>query len=309
MPEVRPNSPSVHALREGVFSVGLDRSFVPIAPTDPPARGALKLSINPFLVKIPASGDALHEAPARNILIDAGLGEFSEGGSLDALRQNLARHGLTELDITDVLLSHLHYDHMAGLAHQENGFWELTFPDATIWANRSEAEKALAKELFYDEQKTEFLHFIANRASFELIDEGEGPFPGFRSEVIGGHTEFSLAWSFTLSFSDRQQTFLMAGDVIGSKGALLRKYAAKYDFDAEKGMESREMLKKRALDEGLILLAYHDVESPLMRLTGHDAKSGYDIVPLGHDFIWDENIEDETFDRVKETANEGDSND
>jgi glyoxylase-like metal-dependent hydrolase (beta-lactamase superfamily II) len=193
---------------------------------------------------------------------------------------------------------------MAGLAHQENGFWELTFPDATIWANRNEAERALAKELFYDEEKTEFLHFIANRASFELIDEGEGPFPGFRSEVIGGHTEFSLAWIFTLSHSRRQQTFLMAGDVIGSKGALLRKYAAKYDFDAEKGMQSREMLKKRALDEGLVLLAYHDVESPLMRLTNYDPKSGYDIKLLGHDFTWADYIEDQTLDDVEEAANE-----
>lgn len=288
MPEDRSLTPSVHALREGVFSVGLDRTFVPIAPTDPPARGALKLSINPFLVKIPASGDESHDAPARNILIDAGLGEYSEGGSLDALRQNLARQGLTELDVTDVLLSHLHYDHMAGLAHQENGFWELTFPEATIWANRKEAEKALAKDLFYDEEKTEFLHFIANRASFELIDEGQGPFPGFQSEIIGGHTEFSLAWSFTLNGSGRQQTFIMAGDVIGSKGALLRKYAAKYDYDAEKGMDSREMLKKRALDQGLILLAYHDVDSPLMRLTGYDPKSGYDFELLGHSFSMDE---------------------
>lgn len=289
MPDLHSPTPSVHALREGVFSVGLDRAFNPIAPTDPPARGALKLSINPFLIRIPASqGQA-----SRNILLDAGLGEFSEGGSVQALRDNLAVHGLTEYDITDILLSHLHYDHMGGLAHREHGFWELSFPEATLWANRQEAEKALAKEVFYDDEKTEFLHFIANRANLELIDPGAGPFPGFESEIIGGHTEFSLAWSFTLSTPDRQiptrsQRFIMAGDVIGSKGALLRKYAAKYDFDAEMGMQARESLKKRAFDEGLILLAYHDTESPLMRLTDYHANSGYEIDPVGHAFTFGE---------------------
>ncbi len=306
MPDTRSLYPSVHALREGVFSVGLDRTFNPIAPTDPPARGALKLSIHPFLIQIPASAGQ----PARKILLDAGLGEFSKNGSVKAIREHLRGHGLTELEITDVLLSHLHYDHMGGLAHRESGFWELTFPEATIWANRRETEKALSKALFYDDEKTEFLHFIANRANLELLDPGEGPFPGFRSEIIGGHTEFSLAWSFTLvspdpsshqglspdstaslnSVTPKAQTFIMAGDVIGSKGALLRKYAAKYDFDAEKGMEARENLKKRALEQDLILLAYHDVDSPLMRLTGYDPKTGYEILPLGHAFQLDESV-------------------
>lgn len=257
----------VTALQEGVFSVGLDRMFVPIAPEDPPAKGALKLSIHPFLIRLSTQPMA--------ILLDAGLGEFSKGGSLETMRRNLARHSLTDYEITDIVLSHLHYDHTGGLAHRENGYWELTFPKARIWANRKEYEKTLSAERFYDEEKTEFLHFLDTHADIHLIEEGEGPLPGFRSRVIGGHTEFSLAWYVTDPVTG--QTFVMAGDVIGSRGAIMRKYAAKYDFDAERGMQVREELKQEAYEQGHILMLYHDWESGLVRLVDRDPRSGYVI--------------------------------
>lgn len=280
---------SVHALQEGIFSVGLDRRFIPISPDDPPARGALKLGISPFLI--------LREG--RVILIDAGLGEFSEGGTVQTMRDHLERFGLNEYHVTDIVLSHLHYDHIGGLAHRENGWWELTYPDAAVWVNRREYEKTLAADRFYDEEKTQFLHFLAGRADFRPVDEGPLPVPGFHSRHIGGHTEFSVAWLYhdlpgeaaeadapsgtagTDPASDpKGRTYLMAGDVIGSRGAVRRKYAAKYDFDPDAGMAAREALKAEALQYGWNILAYHDSECPVFRLTGFDAREGYLIENL-----------------------------
>lgn len=271
---------SVHALREGIFSVGLDRRFIPIAPSDPPARGALKLAISPFLI--------LREN--RVVLLDVGLGEFSEGGSVQTLRDHLERFGLTEYHVTDIVLSHLHYDHIGGLAHRENGYWELTFPEAAVWVNRREYEKTVATDRYYDEEKTPFLHFLVGRADFRPIDEGPAPVPGFHSRHIGGHTEFSVAWFYRdlpdegpasePGDPDSGPLYLMAGDVIGSRGAVRRKYAAKYDFDPDAGMAAREALKAEALDTGAIILAYHDAECPVFRLTGLDPREGYLIENL-----------------------------
>ena len=96
----------VHPLYEGTFSVGLDTKFNRIDRDDPPAKGALKISLNPFLIQ---SGN-------KNILFDVGIGDFGEDTSTDLIKENLEELGLTEYDITDIFASHLHYDHIGGLA-------------------------------------------------------------------------------------------------------------------------------------------------------------------------------------------------
>ncbi|MEX0823795.1 MAG: hypothetical protein WD008_05360, partial [Balneolaceae bacterium] len=63
MQDTEKNLPVI-PLYEGTFSVGLDKKFNRINRNDTPKKGALKLSINPFLIK---DGN-------RNILFDAGLG-------------------------------------------------------------------------------------------------------------------------------------------------------------------------------------------------------------------------------------------
>ncbi len=126
-------------LYEGTFSVGLDKKFNRIDRDDPPAKGALKISLNPFLIK----------SEKRNILFDVGIGDFGEDTSTDTIKQNLEKHGLTEYDITDIFASHLHYDHIGGLAGQSSGHWQLTFPDAKLWVSGEGWKKALAQDEKY----------------------------------------------------------------------------------------------------------------------------------------------------------------
>ncbi|HET6528617.1 MAG TPA: MBL fold metallo-hydrolase, partial [Balneolaceae bacterium] len=127
---------TAHPLYEGTFSVGLDKKFNRIGRNDPPAKGALKISINPFLIQ---SGD-------KNILFDVGIGDFGEDTSTDIIKENLAKHGLSEYDITDIFASHLHYDHIGGLAGRSSGFWELTFPDANLWVSKNGWQKMTTKD-------------------------------------------------------------------------------------------------------------------------------------------------------------------
>src|SRR5690554_5915661 len=105
------------ALYEGTFSVGLDRKFIRIPRDGKPAKGALKISLNPFLIV----------TEERKYLFDCGIGEFGEDTGPDTIRENLQKYDLEDYDITDIFISHLHYDHLGGLAHKQNGYWELTF--------------------------------------------------------------------------------------------------------------------------------------------------------------------------------------
>jgi glyoxylase-like metal-dependent hydrolase (beta-lactamase superfamily II) len=252
----------VDALYEGTFSVGLDKKFVRINREDPPKKGSLKLSINPFLI----------QCRDKNILFDAGLGDFGEDTSTDIIRKNLEQFNLTDYDITDVFTSHLHYDHIGGLAGKSNGYWELTFPDARVWVSRNEWEKLMHLDgATDDETKIDFIHFLDARADIQFLDEKDQPYPEIRVQEVGGHTEFSQ-----VLFVDKEdQKYMMAGDVIGRRMAFQKKFKAKFDFDPDKAMKKREELKKLAYEQNYTVLAYHESVTPIFKVTGYDQDHGY----------------------------------
>ncbi|NGP88536.1 MBL fold metallo-hydrolase [Fodinibius halophilus] len=254
---------SAHALYEGTFSVGLDKKFNRINRDDPPAKGALKISLNPFIIQ---SGN-------KNILFDVGIGDFGEDTSTETLKKNLEEYNLTEYDITDIFASHLHYDHIGGLVERSSGFWELTFPDAKLWVSENGWQKIMTQDEYYDEEKTAFIHFLDAKADIHFLDDDEQPYPEISVEKIGGHTEFSQV----LLFDDGTQKYMMAGDVLATRGEVNRKFAAKYDFDAQQSMRARKELLKRAYEEQYILMGYHDSHHPLFKLTDYDEQQGYKI--------------------------------
>lgn len=250
-------------LYEGTFSVGLDKKFNRIGREDSPAKGALKISLNPFLIQ---SGD-------KKILFDVGIGDFAEDTSTDIIKNNLEEVGLTEYDITDIFASHLHYDHIGGLAGRSSGYWELTFPDANIWVSQKGWQKVMEMDEYYDDEKTEFAHFLDAKANLQFLEEEDQPYPEISVKKIGGHTEFSQV----LLFDDGHQKYLMAGDVLATRGEVNRKFAAKYDFDAQQSMKVRKELTKKAYEENYTVMGYHDSHHPLFNLTDYNEQQGYKI--------------------------------
>lgn len=256
---------SVHALPEGIFSVGKDKRFFRIGKNDPPAKGALKVALNPFLI----------QTPDENILIDTGLGSFGEDNHYEIMLQNLEAHGLSEIDISTIYLSHLHYDHTGGLIHTSRGFPELAFPDAEVYLLGKGWERARQTN-HPDGPGMEFFDFIEARAQLNFTDEVNGGIKYISTKTIGGHTMYSQL----IEIKIKDQLFLMAGDVLASKGAVNRKYVAKYDFDGKKSMELRQQICERAYKEKAIILAYHDTEHPMFMLTDYNPDKGYAITNI-----------------------------
>lgn len=256
----------VAPLYEGTFSVGFDKKFIPIPRDGRQFRASLKISLNPFLI----------HTPDKKILFDAGIGEFGEGTGVHTILENLEEHGIHDFDITDIFLSHLHYDHIGGLAHREHGFWELTFPEAKIWLSKADWEEVSSKEEYYDEEKTEFIAFLNAKADLHFLDEVDNPYPEIHTETIGGHTKHHLA----LFFDDGENKYMKAGDVIANRNQINRKFAAKYDFEPEVSQFQRERLTKFAFKNGYWVLGYHDDYHPVVKLTGYDEKTGYITEPV-----------------------------
>jgi len=255
----------VTPLYEGTFSVAIDKIFRRIDKTDPPYKNALKLSINPFLIR---NND-------RNILFDAGLGDLlGEDTTIERILGNLDSHGVSDFEVTDVFLSHLHFDHMGGLAHQTDGYWELTFPEADVWVSESGWTKLSESIDSQDERKRDFFHFLDSHASLQkLPGKSSEPIPNVRVEPIGGHTEHHQA----LYYETDDLKYVMAGDVIGTRSAINRSYAAKYDFEPNQSMKMRKEIQKLSYRKGHIIMAYHETDHPLFRLTDYDENKGYKI--------------------------------
>lgn len=255
----------VTPLYEGTFSVATDKIFRRIGKSDPPHKASLKLSIQPFLI----------QDEEQNILFDAGLGDLlGEDTSIDNILENLEEQSVSDFEVTDIFLSHLHFDHMGGLAHQKNGYWELTFPDATVWVSEPGWKKLSDSISDQDERKKDFFHFVDSHANLKTLSGDKStPVSHVRVEKIGGHTEHHQA----LYFEKGDEKFVMAGDVIGTRSAINRSYAAKYDFEPKQSMKVRNEIQELSYKKGYIIMAYHETDHPLFRLTDYDKKKGYKI--------------------------------
>lgn len=267
-----PSFYGVFPLYEGTFSVGLDKKFNPIHRSEQAAPGSLKLSIHPFLIR----------EEKRNILFDAGIGDLfgkepgtGPGGEPGAARmhENLHQAGISSTDVTDIFLSHLHFDHMAGLLNREHGSWELTFPNAAIYLSGADWKAMVGRADTMPADKGAFVHYLDTYGDLHFLGEDDHPLPTVRTCWIGGHTDHHLA----LYYENASHKYMMAGDVIGSRKALMRKFRAVYDADSIQGMNAREALKKQAWEEQYNILAYHETDTPIMRLAAWDARSGYQI--------------------------------
>src|SRR5882757_6670101 len=170
-------------LSEGAFTVDKTKQFVSfkLDKDDLQKRpvGSLLVEIQPFAII--TSKDIL--------VIDTGLGFTNKDGSLQ-LHQNLLDNGINPMDVTKVLLSHLHKDHSGGISKEDKilGQSFLSFPNAKYYVNKDEFEYAMAKgkpSYTPDEFK-----ILAN-AENVVFTQGDGTIDNYiRYEVTGAHCPF-----------------------------------------------------------------------------------------------------------------------
>lgn len=254
---------NIHALGEGSFSVDSTKKFIPFNPlTDNPQdrKGSLFIHVQPFLLKTE------HDL----ILMDAGLGFKNQNGEL-MLYDNIRKAGFEPEEVTIVLMSHLHNDHTGGLVLEQNGRMEPSFPDAEHVIQRAEWEIAFSgKSSSYKQPVFEVLQRSAN----VTLVEGSGIFRnGISYELTGGHCQFHQVFKI----ESEGKTYFFGGDVLPEPEQLIRKFAAKYDFDGRKSMELREYFGKQAALGNWICLFYHAKNLTVGRV---EANGGFSIKSL-----------------------------
>ncbi len=206
----------------------------------------------------------------RKILIDNGLGhkyneKFGAMYRVDhhtlTLEQSLSAVGLTPADITDAVLTHLHFDHAGGSTKWDAaGHAVPTFPNARYYVQKEHYEYSLTAT---EKDRASFLapdfKPLVERHMLELVDDADTLFPNIRFFIAGGH---SPAQQLPV-VSDGSKTIFFCADLIPTTTHIAVPYVMAYDNQPLVTIEEKKQILARAFDERWILFFEHDPDTAM----------------------------------------------
>lgn len=240
-------------LSEGAFTIDKTKKFIPFNKDEDNlqqrAIGSLLVEVQPFCIV--TKKDV--------IVIDAGLGFSNKEGHLQ-IHQNLLNNDINPLDVTKVLLSHLHKDHSGAISIRDKILDQhfLSFPNATYYVNKEELAFGLDKNnTSYVQEDFELLSSVDK----VVFTEGNGVIDGYIwYEVTGAHCPFHQVFWIV----EGGKKIFFGGDVAPQLQQMKSRFIAKYDFDGKKCMELRQQWWQTGQEEKWIFLFYHDIKTPVV---------------------------------------------
>lgn len=207
----------------------------------------------------------LMEEGNRLILIDTGIGDKQSDKFFshyylhgeDSLKKSLLQKGFHPNDITDVFLTHLHFDHCGGAISAPKGNpekWELAFPNAKYWSNADHWHWATEPNR---RERASFLREnilpIKESGHLHFVDDDPDSLP-FSILYMDGHTDKQMLP--VISLGDTKLVFV--ADLIPSVGHLPVPFVMGYDTRPLLTMEEKENFLQTAAEENYTLFFEHD---------------------------------------------------
>ena len=174
-------------------------------------------------------------------LID--VGSFSQRGPI---RERLAAHGISLEQVTDVILTHSHWDHSVN--------WVM-FPNATTWIGADELAWATAQPWGHNTVPELYMRGLAQAPRTRRIAPGETILPGMTAGLAPGHTLGHLF--FILSTPERD--ILFTGDCAKNRAELLSLTADMTYDQAESRRSMQKIWEHWRARPGTLLVPGHDV--------------------------------------------------
>lgn len=238
-------------LKEGNFSTSKTKDFTLLTEENFDTVKGIKMSVTPFLII--TENDI--------ILLDAGIGWKNENGKT-VISELLEKENIHPNQVTKVLLSHLHKDHIENtITRAENGF-EATFPNAEIYIQKRELGFAMENQGNYSFD-FDTLEKLIELDNIVWMDDDKGNITDEISfEVVGGHTPFmQVFW-----IKENDETVFYGADNLPQEQYLKYHLAYKSDFDGRKAMELRIKWQKEAIENHWKVLLYHDLDKAVLEL-------------------------------------------
>jgi glyoxylase-like metal-dependent hydrolase (beta-lactamase superfamily II) len=205
----------------------------------------------------------------RLMLIDCGNGEkqsekfFSHYYLFgdDTLDKSLAAHGFHRDDITDVFLTHLHFDHCGGAIeyNEDRSFLRPAFKNAKFWSNDNHWKWATEPN---PREKASFLkeniNPIEDSGQLNMVkrvgDFTEDVFKDVSVLFVDGHTESQMIPHIRY----KGKTLVFMADLLPSVGHIPLPYVMGYDTRPLITLEEKGNFLHRAADEEFVLFLEHD---------------------------------------------------
>ena len=200
----------------------------------------------------------------KNILIDTGNGTKWEDKYKDIynintqkynIEHSLARHGITTNEITDIICTHLHFDHVGGNTKLESGKIVPTFPNANYWVTKENWELAN-----HPSQKDsgsfmeENWKVLAENQMIKIVNGGEKFIEGVDIYLSYGHTEGLMH----PILSDSRNTLFYGADIFPMAAHIPIPWVMAYDVQPVVTMKEKEKLLTKMHNENWILFFEHD---------------------------------------------------
>ena len=204
----------------------------------------------------------------RIILIDNGIGDkqsqkffgYYHLNGEDSLEKSLNKAGVGVDDITDVVLTHLHFDHCGGSLKWNSGktFLEPTFKNATYWSQQQHWDHAMTPN---PREKPSFLkeNFEPLSLSGQLKMVGEDLIisPNMKVRVVSGHTEKMMCPIINY----KQQTLVYVAYLIPSSAHVPVHYVMAYDIRPLDTMAEKSAFLEEAVSHDYTLFFEHDLNA------------------------------------------------
>lgn len=220
----------------------------------------------------------LIEKGNRLILIDTGMGNkqsekffgyYNMWGEANLI-SSLTKKGFVPEDITDVLLTHLHFDHVGGAVkwNADRTGYETTFPNAKYWTNQDHWQwatepNAREKASFLSEnilpiQESGQLHFI-ERTSEDFIYSEELE---MNILFVNGHTDKQMIPHIQYN----KETLVFCADLLPTAGHVPLPYVMGYDTRPLLTLGEKETFLNKAANENYLLFLEHDTYNPIIKV-------------------------------------------
>ncbi|MGE5399985.1 MAG: MBL fold metallo-hydrolase [Ignavibacteriales bacterium] len=224
----------------------------------------------------------------KTILVDTGMGDKWDEKSVNiydihnttgSLTGSLEQKGLKPEDITDVLLTHCHFDHAGGATRYENGKLVPAFPNARYYVQKQNFEWAMnpsdrdrgsyLKQNFLPLMEAGVLNFFNGNSRFDEEIE---------LVVMNGHTFGQQL----VRISDGSDTFVYCGDLIPFSSHTHLPYIMGYDLQPLVTLEEKKKILSEAAEKNWRLVFEHDPFSAYATVTttekGYKVKERFDVL-------------------------------